>query len=232
MKKEIKEKLDVLDPKFRKQIEDIFDNVNVSVSMLYDAATQDKKTGVYNHNFFQSIFKIEFGKAKRGLQKLSFFIIDIDFFKKINDKYGHVQADELLKQLAKILKKSVRNSDIVARFGGEEFVILLTETDLEKAKEITSRIREAIKEDKFLKKHKLTVSGGLTEYVQGDTIKKIMTRADKALYDAKESGRDRLVAIGLKGKGEFNIQKKGVKKMKKIKKANNKQISSELKKAF
>ncbi len=212
MKKDVKKKLDILDPKFRKQIEDVFENINISISMLYDAATQDNKTGVYNHNFFQSVFKMEFEKAKRGFQKLSLLIVDIDFFKKINDKYGHIQADELLKQLAKILKKSTRKSDIVARFGGEEFIVLLTETNLKKAKEVSSRIRNSIKKDMILKKHKLTISGGLTEYIQKDTMKKIMARADKALYNAKDSGRDKIIVFGLKEKGEFNIQKKKVKK--------------------
>ena len=200
MKKETRKKLDVLDPKFRKQIEDLFKNINISISMLYDAATQDNKTGIYNYNFFQSVFKMEFEKAKRGLQKLSLLIVDIDYFKKINDKYGHVQADELLEQLAKVLKKSTRKSDIVARFGGEEFVVLFTETNLKKAKEVGSRIKSSIKKNRILKKHKLTVSGGLTEYVNGDTIRKMMCRADNALYSAKKSGRDRFIAFGLKEK--------------------------------
>lgn len=231
-KKEIEEKLDVLDPKFRKQIERIFDNVNVSISMLYDAATTDKKTGLYNHNFFQTLFKMEFAKAKRGLQKLSFFILDIDHFKKINDTYGHIQADKLLEQLAKVLKKSTRKSDIVARFGGEEFVVVLPETGLEKAKEVTSRIRKEVKENKILKKHKLTISGGLTEYFAGDSIKKIMARADKALYEAKETGRDKLIAVGLKRKEEFDIKKKSCSNIRQIRKIDNKTALNELKNCY
>ena len=232
MKKEVMNKLDVLDPKFRKEIDKLFDNVSDSISMLYDAATQDKKTGVYNHNFFQTIFKMEFEKAKRGYQRLSLFIADIDHFKKINDIYGHIEADELLKKLAEILTQSTRESDIVARFGGEEFVILLPETSLDRAKEVTSRIRTAVKEDELLKKYSLTISGGLTEYVKGDTSQKMMKRVDKALYDAKKSGRDRLISIGLSSYGEFEEEKDAPIKVKPIKKLNKKQILTELKKCY
>ena len=193
---------------------------------------QQQKTKIYNYNFFQTIFKMEFEKAKRGSQELSLFILDIDHFKKINDVYGHIQADKLLEQLAKILTKIIRKSDILARFGGEEFIILFPETNIRKAKEVTSRIRDAIKEDKLLRNHKLTVSGGLTKYIKKDSTNSMLKRADKALYDAKESGRDRLIAIGLNENGEFNIKEKSCNKTKKIKKINKKKLLNELKRVF
>lgn len=197
MDKKIGEKLDkklsALDPRFRKKIEDLFGTITESVSLLYDVATHDEKTGLYNNKFFETIMEMEMEKAKRGKQKLSFFIIDIDFFKKINDTYGHMKGDEILKRLAQVLMAQVRKSDIVARFGGEEFVMLLPETPAKKAMVLVSRIRSKIKNDIFLKKYKVTVSGGLTQYKQGDTRKKIEERADKALYQAKESGRDRII---------------------------------------
>jgi len=232
MKEEVRDKLNVLDPKFRKEIEKIFHNVNFSISMLYDAATKDKKTEIYNYSFFQTIFKMELEKAKRGLQKLSLFLLDIDHFKKINDTYGHFRADELLKQTAKILKKATRKSDIVARFGGEEFVVLLPGLNIEKAKEVTSRIKRYIEEDKFLKKHKLTISGGLTEYIKGDTASKMIKRVDSALYDAKKSGRNRLISINLKEKGEFNIKKEACEKIKKIKKIKKSEMLKQLENTF
>ena len=166
-----------------------------SISTLYDLATRDEKTGLYNFKFFNSVFDMELEKARRKKQKLSLFIIDIDFFKKINDTYGHIQADELLKRLADVVQKQLRISDILARFGGEEFVVLLPETSLTKAKKLTSRIRTKIKENKILKKYNLTVSGGITEYKERDNKKKMKERADKALYKAKNSGRDKFVAI-------------------------------------
>ena len=188
-------KISALDPKFRERITDLFSTMHESISLLYEAAIHDEKTGLYNNKFFNTMLDIEFEKAKRGKQKLCLFIIDIDFFKKINDKYGHLKADELLNKLANILKKSLRKSDITARFGGEEFFILFPETDIEKAKFLTSRLRELIKEDKTLKKYSLTISGGLTEFKKPDTKKSLMQRADKALYKAKNSGRDRFVVL-------------------------------------
>jgi len=195
MDKKISKELSALDPRFRKKITELFESINDSVSLLYEAATHDEKTGLYNNKFFETVLEMEMEKAKRGYQKLSFFIIDIDFFKKINDTYGHIQADELLKKLAEVVNKQVRKSDVVARFGGEEFVILLPETSIEKAKQLTARLRTAIKSDKVLKKYNLTVSGGLTEYREKDTPKKLKERADKALYKAKETGRDKFVAV-------------------------------------
>src|SRR3990167_7951641 len=123
-KKQMK-KLHALDPRFKKKIEDLFLAMNESIDMLYEAATHDEKTGLYNNKFFESILSMEMEKAQRGYQKLSLVVIDIDFFKKINDKYGHVKADSFLKQLALVLQKQLRASDIASRFGGEEFFLIL-----------------------------------------------------------------------------------------------------------
>ncbi len=195
MDKKLKEKVSALDPKFREKIEELFGTMKESISMLYEAATHDEKTGLYNSKFFETILDMEIEKVKRGQEKLSLFIIDIDFFKKINDRYGHLKADELLIRLAKILKKQFRKSDIISRFGGEEFFVLLPETDLKKAKKITSRLRTAIKSDKMLKEYDVTVSGGLTEFKKRDTKKRFKQRADKALYKAKQSGRDKFISV-------------------------------------
>lgn len=195
MNKKLREKASALDPKFKEKIEELFGTMKESISLLYEAATRDEKTGLYNSKFFETILDMEVEKVKRGQEKLSLFIIDIDFFKKINDKYGHLKADELLIRLAEVLTKQFRKSDIISRFGGEEFFILLPETDLKKAKKITSRLRTAIKSDKILKKHDVTVSGGLTEFKKKDTKKMFKQRADKALYKAKNSGRDKFVSV-------------------------------------
>ncbi len=195
MDKRLKEKISTLDPKLGKKIEELFGNMKESISMLYEMATRDGKTGLYNSKFFENILDIEIEKVKRGQQKLSLLIIDIDFFKKINDKHGHIKADELLIKLAKLLIKQFRKSDVVSRFGGEEFFILLPETNLEKAKKITSRLRITVKSDAMLKKYKVTISGGLTEFRKKDTKKTFNQRADKALYKAKQTGRDKFVSI-------------------------------------
>lgn len=196
MDKKIEKKLSALDPRFRKKISDLFESINESVSMLYEVATHDEKTGLYNNKFFETLLDMEIEKAKRGHQKLSLIMTDIDFFKKINDTYGHVKADELLKQLADVIRKNARKSDIVARFGGEEFTILLPETDLEKAKTFSLKLRRLIHADKTLKKYKVTVSGGVTQFRKDkDNKKKFKERVDNALYEAKHKGRDIFVAV-------------------------------------
>lgn len=195
MDKKLSKKISALDPKFRERIEELLSAMSESISVLYDAATHDEKTSLYNNKFFENILDMEIEKAQRGNQKLSLFIIDIDFFKKVNDTYGHLKGDEILVKLANVLKKQLRKSDIAARFGGEEFFVLLPETSLEKAKKITSRLRGAIKSDKVLKKYKITVSGGLTQFRKRDSKKRFKERADKALYKAKHAGRDMFVAL-------------------------------------
>ena len=193
--KKLGEKISALDPKFKGKIEQLFQAMNESISMLYEAATHDEKTGLYNSKFFENILDMEVEKVKRGQEALSLLIIDIDFFKKINDKHGHIKADEFLVRLAKILKKQFRKSDVVSRFGGEEFFVLLPETNLKKAKQIASRLKRSIKSDSVLKRYNITVSGGLTQFKKRDSKKTFKARADKALYKAKHQGRDRFVVL-------------------------------------
>ena len=191
MDKKIEEKLSALDPRFKKKIQDLFESINESVSMLYDAAIHDEKTGLYNNKFFETVFEMEAEKAKRGQQKLSLIMTDIDHFKHINDTLGHMKADELLKRLADVIRKTVRKSDVVCRFGGEEFIILLPETNLDKAKKFAARLKTAIHSDYILKKYHVNVSGGISQYKDKEPRKNLKERVDKALYKAKEGGRDR-----------------------------------------
>lgn len=188
-------KIPKLDPKFKKKIQDLFNEMNSSVALLYEIATRDEKTGLYNNAFFENELDMEMEKAQRGYQKLSLMITDIDFFKKVNDKYGHIKADDFLARLAEIIQYQLRRSDIAARFGGEEFAILLPETSLAKAQKLANRLRNAIHKDSVLKKANITVSGGITEFKQKDNKKKFKARADKALYQAKKTGRDKFVAL-------------------------------------
>ena len=127
--------LNSLGPRSHQEMHDLFKSINLSIPALYKMVTHDDKTGIYNNRFFETILEIEFDKCKRGKQVISIALLDIDFFKKINDKYGHIKGDDLLKRLAKVIQKTLRKSDIVARFGGEEFIILFSETNLNQAKE-------------------------------------------------------------------------------------------------
>ncbi|MDD5151258.1 MAG: GGDEF domain-containing protein [Flavobacterium sp.] len=160
-----------------------------NIESLYNLATHDEKTGLYNYRFFQEIFGIEFEKAKRG-QNLSIVIFDIDNFKMINSKFGHINADKILIKVAKIIKNILRKYDVVARFGGEEFIVMLPSTNLIKAKKVSERIRISIEKD--FKKEKVTISGGIAEYKKGDTKEKLKNRADKFLFKAKSNGKNRI----------------------------------------
>jgi diguanylate cyclase (GGDEF)-like protein len=171
------------------EIKSLLSKIHLDVSRLYHIATHDEKTGLYNHVFFKDVFSLELDKARRG-KPLSLIAVDIDFFKKINDAYGHLHADKILVKLAQLLQHKVRKYDIVARFGGEEFFIMLPNTKKEKGKFIAERLRKSVLSDNYLKKYKVTISLGVTEFKQKDSLEKMSKRADAALYEAKKSGRN------------------------------------------
>lgn len=170
----------------------LLEKINANVNQLYQVATHDEKTGLHNHVFFKEVFGFELDKARRG-KPLSLVIIDIDFFKKVNDTFGHLIGDKILERMARVLEDTVRKYDVVARFGGEEFFIMLPNTCLTKAKVIAERLRRAVLKDKFLSKHKITISFGVSMFKEKDSFDRIAKRADKALYMAKKEGRNRVV---------------------------------------
>ena len=190
-----KSKLKILDPKIRENISKLMREIENNIDYLYELAITDDKTGLYNHKFFKTISEMELDKAKRGLEPLSLFMMDLDNFKKLNDTYGHLVGDDVLKRLAKILKKETRKYDLISRFGGEEFIIILPNTDVKRAKVVCNRLRIKVQNDKIMKKYGTTMSGGLTTYKKGDNIRKMQLRADKAVYLAKKLGKNRVEVI-------------------------------------
>ncbi len=190
MKKRGKKRPNVIDPQFKKHVEVVLTEFKNSLFELYETAIRDEKTKLYNHRFFKNIFEMELEKAKRGMQKLSIIAIDIDHFKKLNDTHGHLVGDEALIEIAKTLQKTIRKYDIPSRFGGEEFLILLPETNIEKAKKVAERLRLSLPKNLFLKKYNVYISSGVTEYKKRDTQKRMIARADKALYMSKKNGRN------------------------------------------
>jgi len=174
--------------KLKENLKELIENIDENVNSLYKIATYDQKTGLHNYRFFSELFEIEFEKAKRG-NKLSLAIFDIDNFKEINTKIGHIKADYVLVKVARLLEKGLRKYDILARFGGEEFIVLLPGTNLKKARKVAERIRKFI-EKEF--KEKITISGGLTEYRERDSITKMKEKADMALLKAKQQGKNRV----------------------------------------
>ncbi len=155
-------------------------------------AETDPLTGLYNKGKFNEVLQKEIERAKRYKRPLSIIVFDIDHFKKINDTYGHKIGDDVLKSLAKIIKSSVRKTDFAARWGGEEFVILLPETDLEGARKVAEKLREKVEKHKFPGVGKVTISLGVAQLKDNEDPNDFIVRADMALYKAKEGGRNRV----------------------------------------
>lgn len=163
---------------------------------LYDSATRDGLTNCYNKKYFADQLKTEFAFYFRHNDPLSLSLFDIDFFKKLNDGYGHQAGDYVLKNLAALVQKALRTEDIFARYGGEEFGIIFKSTDAEKAFLVMERIRRNIENHEFIYEEKrlpVTVSIGIaTLYKQNfPNPKALVKAADDFLYQAKGKGRNR-----------------------------------------
>jgi diguanylate cyclase (GGDEF)-like protein len=170
-------------------------------------ATTDGLTGLCNHRHFQELFDAMIARAERYGRKLSLILTDIDHFKSVNDTYGHPVGDKVLKRVAVVLGQGARRTDIVSRYGGEEFAVLMEETDRVGARHIAERIRTAVEAEIFHTEHgqfKSTISLGIATYPDDATVKAKLTEcADQALYTAKRGGRNRSVAFAmLKSKRE------------------------------
>jgi len=155
-------------------------------------ATYDALTNIYNRSKFNELIEEHYNLFKRYKSSLCFAIFDIDFFKKVNDNYGHMIGDETLITFAKVINDSIRNTDIFARWGGEEFVLLMPETKLQEAVKVTNKLRELIQNTHFKVVQNVTCSIGLTQFLDDDTIDDVLIRADDALYDAKQNGRNQV----------------------------------------
>jgi len=152
----------------------------------------DGLTGIYNRNKLEETFHQELLRVQRYGHPLSIAILDIDHFKNFNDTYGHLIGDEVLIMLANGVNQKVRNTDVFARWGGEEFVIIFVETKLDDAFKSADNIRKHIETLEHTSAGKVTASFGVTQYRDGDTLESIFKRCDDALYVAKENGRNRV----------------------------------------
>ena len=178
----------------------LFSQVEDEKTRLEKLAITDYLTGIYNIRYFYHRIIEEFSRAERYDMPISCLMVDIDFFKKINDAYGHKIGDMVLKEFALQLKKHTRKSDVLARYGGEEFIIMLPQTSLPGAIVEAERIRNAITHYKFkcLKSRSgITISIGISAFpnTKIKTHDELISSADDALYEAKNSGRDRVVVF-------------------------------------
>lgn len=204
------------------------------LSKLYYLATVDTKTHLYNYRYFISALKHELAISERYKRPLSLIIIDIDNFKKINDSYGYLRGDEILQLVATIIKNNVRDTDVAARFGGEEFVVLMPETHEEEAEKMAERLRGMIMADKFLFNYNVTVSIGVAqnfpvkqkEFLENKSLysqfmpknnkkekendeESLFEKANLALKYAKEHGKNKVISYSKISKMSFleNIKK-------------------------
>ena len=162
---------------------------------LEEIAITDPLTLLYNRRKFTELLSYEIERERRYKSGLFLIMCDIDHFKAINDNYGHGVGDEVLKTFSNIIKNSIRMSDSVARWGGEEFIVLVTNTEVDRAILIAEKLRKLVEDTKFKKVEKVTASFGVAWYEGGDTQETLIGRADKALYKAKSSGRNSVEVI-------------------------------------
>lgn len=159
---------------------------------LHQQAFFDRLTELANRRHMEEALDREMERARRYDTSLSLMLIDIDHFKSVNDEHGHEVGDEVLARFARLVEGQLRDADLLGRWGGEEFLILLPHTQLEQALEVGERIRNAVSRAAFPTVGSLTLSGGLTEYRGGEPRRDLIQRVDAALYTAKTAGRNRL----------------------------------------
>lgn len=185
-------------PKINEENKNIENFLSISVDItakkeLEKMAQIDKLTNIYNRRMLDDFLKIEVDIADRHKEDLSLIIIDIDYFKTVNDIFGHLMGDYILTQISKIILENIRNSDIFGRYGGEEFLIICRKTNKENAFTLAEKLRILIKDFKFNEIGNKTISLGISDFQKGDTVETLLKKADSALYEAKNSGRDKSV---------------------------------------
>ena len=162
---------------------------------LIQMAKIDSLTGIYNRRYLDSRLTEEIERSRRHGNQLSILMLDIDHFKKINDTHGHLCGDYALRKIAELLKELVRTSDILGRYGGEEFCCILPETPIEQAVVLAERCREQIAANQLTctdHQTRVTISIGVTGLHRDDSLDSVIKRADDALYQAKRDGRNRI----------------------------------------
>jgi two-component system cell cycle response regulator len=168
------------------------------------SALQDPLTGLFNRRHLEDRLAAELAAAQRHARAMSLLLADVDHFKDVNDAHGHLAGDEALKMIAFVLRGALRKEDVVARYGGEEFMVIARETPLLGGTQLAERIRRAVERSRFAWQGQevgltvsigVTVSVGLTAFEAGRSDRELIAAADRALYLAKQAGRNRVVAL-------------------------------------
>ena len=183
--------------KTRKELEKSAQTINhlkEELEKLKEKTIIDELTQILNRRGIMEFLTREYARSKRFKSPLSVLMIDIDDFKKVNDTYGHTVGDKVLKTIAQILKTKLRATDVVGRYGGEEFLVVLPETDLQAALTVAEKLRTEVAKKAFKYKDqvfKVTISLGAAQLKEGESIEELINRADQALYTSKRSGKNR-----------------------------------------
>ena len=166
--------------------------IDIKNKELVLLATTDKLTNINNRHKLDEVLMVESQRAIRYTSSFGVIIVDIDYFKRVNDTYGHQTGDIVLKEIATILKSNLRITDTLGRWGGEEFMIICTETDAKGIQSLSQILKDKISSNQFNINEQITASFGASLYIKGEDINKLVKRADDALYRAKENGRNRI----------------------------------------
>jgi len=168
-----------------------------ALGIIQDLAIKDELTGVFNRRELIRVAEQEKNRVAQQGTEFCLCLIDVDYFKKINDTYGHAAGDQVLKRIALAIQETIRKTDCFGRYGGEEFLLLLVEADARAARSFADRIRENIEKMHFPEmpeEQGVTISIGVAQYRHHEAIEHAISRADMALYEAKHAGRNRVVA--------------------------------------
>jgi len=164
---------------------------------LRSLAITDPLTGAFNRRHFQEVLGWEIQRSSRYASSFSLIMLDIDHFKAINDRFGHLTGDRVLVELADLLRQRIRSADLLVRWGGEEFLIMLAHTDLDQAILLAEGLRGILQARLFPEIGHLTVSLGVAQYRPPESVDALLTRVDNLMYQAKEKGRNRVAHDGL-----------------------------------
>lgn len=177
------------------EIESAYLRLKRSNRRLTTLATTDPLTGAFNRRHFENRVDAEVARAQRDGKPLSLMIFDIDHFKKVNDRFGHRVGDEVLVELTQLAQEHARDNDVLARWGGEEFIMLLPDCDALEAHQAAEKLRQTISNHHFDVVGQLTCSFGVAQALPGEPLQTWVNRADAALYGAKDTGRNAAHAV-------------------------------------
>lgn len=184
--------------KKREELEKNLRALEIEKSEYEKSSKEDPLTGCLNRAGFSSVLMREQENLAKNGSPVSFVILDIDHFKDVNDKFGHNVGDEVLVNLCKLIQSKIRNTDALVRWGGEEFVILCSDTPIQNAQFLAEKLRMAIENTQLIKQQQVTCSFGIAEMIVGEDPKRLFERADKALYASKKNGRNRVTSATFK----------------------------------